>query len=134
MRAMRGSLLTACLLLAGLALSACGGDDKKTSKACRPGTDAALEQAAREHTDKIIVGLKEVGDADKITVDACKTADDEATATVTAEGLRDDSIRDQRHTMTLKKRNGKWAIVQDHDTVRCRKGRGHQDFSSLQCT
>ena len=133
MRAMRGRLLTTCLL-AGLVLGACGGGDKKENKACLKGSDPALEQAARDHVKTIIVGVKEVGDADKVTVDTCKTSDEEATATVTAEGLRDDSVRDQRHQMTLKKRNGKWAIVQDSDTLRCRKGRGHQDFSSVQCT
>jgi hypothetical protein len=133
LRPMRGMLLIVCVL-AGLALSACGGDDKKQNKACLPGSDPALEQAARDHVKTIIVGVKEVGDADKVAVDTCKTSDDEATATVTAEGLRDDSVRDQRHQMTLKKRNGKWAIVQDSDTLRCRKGRGHQDFSSIQCT
>jgi hypothetical protein len=131
---MRGKLTTACVL-AGLALSACGGDDdNKANKDCLPGADAALDSAARAHVDTIVVGIKEVGDADKITVDACKTSDEDATAVVTVEGIRDDSVRDQRHQLTLEKKNGRWTIVRDSDTLRCRKGRGHQDFSSLQCT
>jgi hypothetical protein len=133
MRAMRARLLLTTCLIAGLALSACGGDDKKVSKKCLAG-DPALDAAARTHVETIIVGTREVGTADNVAVDACRTSDQDATATVTVEGLRDDSVRDQRHQITLRKRNGKWAIVRDLDTQRCRDGRGHQDFSSLACT
>jgi|GEM_PF-3593991 len=130
---MRPTILTAGVL-AALAVASCGGDDKKVSTTCQPGSDAALEAAARSHVKTIIVGIKEVGEADEITVDTCRTSDEDATATVTVKGIRDDSVRDQRHQMTLAKRNGRWAIVRDLDTLRCREGRGHQDFSSLQCT
>ena len=123
----------ACLL-AALALGACGGDDDDNkSTACQSGSDAALEAAARAHVDTIVVGANEVGDADKIDVEQCRTSDEDATATVTVEGIRDDSVRDQRHELTLEKRNARWAIVRDLDTQRCREGRGHQDFSSIQC-
>jgi hypothetical protein len=126
-------VLTVCLL-AGLVLGACGGDDKQASKDCLPGKDPALDAAARAHVDTIIIGVKTIDKAQKVTVDTCKTGAEDATATVTVEGLRDKAVLDQRHRMTLKKRNGKWAIVQDSDTLRCRKGHGHQDFSSLQCS
>jgi hypothetical protein len=132
MRAMRRALLTAALL-AGLALASCGGDDKEANKDCQPGSDPALEAAARAHVDKIIVGAKPV-DADKIEVDACRTSDDEATATITVLGVKDKAVKDQRHQATLEKRNGKWAVVRDLDTQRCREGHGHKGFSSLQCT
>jgi hypothetical protein len=124
----------ACLL-AALALGACGGDDKKdnASKDCQSGSDAALEAAARAHVDTIVIGTKEVGDADKIDVTQCKTSDSDATAVVTVEGIRDDSVRDQRHQLTLEKRSARWTIVRDLDSQRCREGRGHQDFSSIQC-
>jgi CO dehydrogenase/acetyl-CoA synthase alpha subunit len=131
MPAMRGRLLTSCLL-AGLALGACGGDDKQASKDCLS-SQAALEAAARAHVDKIVIGTKEVGDADKIAVDTCRTSDTEATATVTVEGIRDDSVQDQRHQLTLEKKSGRWTITRDLDSQRCRKNRGHQDFSSIQC-
>ena len=130
--AMRGTLI-ACLL-ATVVLGACGGDDKQASKDCIAGSDAALEAAARAHVDKIVIGTKEVGDADKIAVDTCRTSDTEATATVTVEGIRDDSVRDQRHQLTLEKKSGTWTIIRDLDSQRCQKGRGHQDFSSIQCT
>jgi hypothetical protein len=126
-------MLLVASLLAGVALGACGGDDKKASNDCKPGSDPALEAAARAHVDTIIIGVKTVDKADNVTVDSCKTGDEDATATVTVEGLHDRVVRDQRHQMTLKKRNGKWAIVQDSDTLRCREGHGHQDFSTLQC-
>jgi hypothetical protein len=129
---MRRTLLTGCLL-AVLAAAGCGGDDDQ-AKDCRPG-DAALEAAARDHVDTIVIAGKAVeGDADRVTVDVCRTSDEEATATVTVLGVRDDSVRDQRHQLTLERRDGRWAIVRDLDTQRCRKGRGHQDFSSLRCT
>jgi hypothetical protein len=133
MRAMRRTLL-AGLLLTGVVLGACGNDDKKAQATCRPGNDPALEAAAREHAKVIVVGAKVVkSEADRVEVDICRTSDDNATATVTVFGIRDDSIRDQRHQLTLERKSARWVIVRDLDTQRCRKGRGHQDFSSLQC-
>jgi hypothetical protein len=132
MRAMRGTLLIACLS-ATVALGACGGDDdKKANKDCLS-SQPALEAAARAHVDTIVIGTKEVGDADKIAVDTCRTSDTDATATVTVEGIRDDSVQDQRHQLTLERKSGSWTIVRDLDSQRCRKDRGHQDFSSIQC-
>ncbi len=128
---MRGKLLTSCLL-ASLALGACGSDDKKANTDCLS-SQAALEAAARAHVDKIVIGTKDVGEAKKIVVDTCRTSDTEATATVTVEGVRDDSVQDQRHQLTLERKSGRWAIIRDLDAQRCRKDRGHQDFSSIQC-
>lgn len=128
---MRRTLLTGCLLTA-VAVAACGGDDRAQTR-CEP-ADAALEAAARKHVDTIVVGAKAIeGDADRVTVDACRTSDEDATATVTVFGVRDDSVRDQRHRLTLQRKDGAWVIVRDLDTQRCRTGRGHQDFSSLRC-
>jgi hypothetical protein len=132
MPAMRGILLTACVV-AGLALSACGDDDDNENKACMKGSDNALESAARSHVDVIIVGVKKVGEADDVDVKTCKTGDDDATAVVTVKGIHDKTVQDQRHTMKLAKKNGKWVIVQDNDTFRCREGHGHRRFSTLQC-
>jgi CO dehydrogenase/acetyl-CoA synthase alpha subunit len=133
MRAMTRTLL-AGLLLVGAALGACGNDDKnKTATKCLS-NDPALTAAARDHADVIVVGAKVVrSEADRVQVDTCRTTDTNATATVTVLGIRDDSIRDQRHQMTLERRSGRWIVVRDNDTQRCRKGRGHQDFSSLKC-
>ena len=133
MRAMTRTLL-AGLLLVGVALGACGNDEKdKTATKCLS-DDPALVAAAREHAKVIVVGAKVVrSEADRVQVDTCRTSDENATATVTVFGIRDDSVRDQRHQMTLERRNARWVVVRDNDTQRCRKGRGHQDFSSLKC-
>jgi hypothetical protein len=122
------------LLLVGVALGACGNDEKdKTATKCLS-DDPALVAAAREHAKVIVVGAKVVrSEADRVQVDTCRTSDENATATVTVFGIRDDSVRDQRHQMTLERRNARWVVVRDNDTQRCRKGRGHQDFSSLKC-
>ena len=129
---MRRTLLTGCLL-AAVAVAGCGDDDEQAQTRCLS-DDAALEAAARKHVDTIVVGAKAVqSDADRVTVDACRTSDEDATATVTVFGVRDDSVRDQRHRLTLQRKDGAWVILRDLDTQRCRKGRGHQDFSSLRC-
>jgi riboflavin biosynthesis pyrimidine reductase len=134
MRAMRRTLL-AGLLVAGVVLGACGNDDDKNAQAkCRSGEDSALQAAARAHAKVIVVGAKVVkADADRVEVDTCRTSDENATATVTVFGIRDDSVADQRHQLTLERKSARWVVVRDLDTQRCRKGRGHQDFSSLKC-
>ncbi|MDP2712362.1 MAG: hypothetical protein Q8O56_14180 [Solirubrobacteraceae bacterium] len=134
---MRWILLTACLL-AGLALAGCGGgdddDDERADRPCLP-AGAAFEAAARGHVDTIVVGTTAVdGDAERIEVDPCRMSDDDGTATVTVFGVRDDSIQDQRHEVTLERRDGTWTVVRDLDTHRCREGRGHRDFSTLPCS
>jgi hypothetical protein len=131
MRAMRITLLSACLLSC-LAVGACGGSGDKANTKCLS-DDPALEAAARKHVETIVVGIKAVGNAHKISVDTCRTSGKDATATVTVEGVHDAKVRDQRHQLTLHKNNSRWAIVRDLDTQRCRKGQGHQDFSSLVC-
>ena len=130
---MRRTLL-AGLLVAGVVLGACGDDDKNAQTTCRSDDAPALKAAARDHAKVIVVGTKVVkGEADRVEVDTCQTSDENATATVTVFGIRDDSVRDQRHQLTLERKNARWVVVRDLDTQRCRKGRGHQDFSSLKC-
>ncbi|MEA2155948.1 MAG: hypothetical protein QOE11_2088 [Solirubrobacteraceae bacterium] len=131
MRAMRPLLLAVCLCCA-VAFAACGSDDKKSTK-CLSTSDKAVDSAARKHVETIVVGTKAVGDADKITVDTCRTSDSDATATVTVFGVRDKRIEDQRHQLTLELKNANWVIARDLDSQRCRKGHGHRDFSSLVC-
>jgi len=124
--------LLATSLFACLALVACGGDDKKASTTCLS-PDKTIDSAAAKHVDKIVVGVKDVGDADKVEVTSCRTSDEDATATVTVRGVRDALVKDQRHKLTLKRKNNNWVLTQDLDTQRCREGHGHQNFSSLQC-
>jgi hypothetical protein len=134
MRAMRRTLLAGFLLL-GVALGACGNDDTDKTQAKCLSDDPGLEAAARDHAKVIVVGPKAVtSEADRVQVDTCRTSDTNATATVTVFGIRDKSVRDQRHQMTLERKAARWLVVRDLDTQRCREGHGHQDFSSLRCT
>ncbi len=134
MSAMRRILLTGCLL-ACLAAAGCGGDDDESDQAkdCLKST-AALEAAAKRHANVIVVGTKALdSEADSVDVEPCRTSDEDATAVVTVRGIPDDSIRDQRHELTLERKKARWVVVRDLDTQRCREGRGHQDFSSVVC-
>ena len=132
---MRRTLL-AGLLLVGVVLGACGNDDEnKTQAKCLSGDAPGLEAAARDHSRVIVVGAKSLSsEADRVQVDTCRTSDTDATATVTVFGIRDTSVSDQRHQMTLERKAARWLVVRDNDTQRCRKGHGHQGFSSLRCS
>jgi len=149
-----GSLFVVCLVAAAVA-GGCGGDDDKSSggpgggetSSDNPGnvfgkggdckdSDAGLEKAARDHVASFKVaedGAPEGGSADRISVDICRTTDDEAIATVTVFGLRDDSIRDVKHEMRLIKSGGIWQVTDDQDSQRCQAGRGQQEFSGSRC-
>lgn len=47
--------------------------------------------------------------------------------------LEDDSIAEERHQLQLRRRQGRWVVVQDDHLQRCHQGRGHQDFSKEMC-
>jgi hypothetical protein len=58
----------------------------------------------------------------------------EATATVLAEGLADDSIEAQRWTLRFEPGEGdRVRVAEARVEYRCRPGRGHRDFSSELC-
>ncbi len=148
-----GSLLVVCLVAAALA-GGCGDDDESSGGSsggqtsndnggnvfgkggdCKD-SDAGLQKAARDHVASVKVaedGDAEGATADKISVDICRTADDEAIATVTVFGLRDDSIRDVKHELRLIKSGGIWQVTDDQDSQRCQAGRGQQEFSGSRC-
>ncbi len=142
----RSSLLLACLAAAALA-GGCGDDDEQKSSggSSGPGNvfggggdckdiDAALQKAAREHPGPLKVATDGgEGDVDRITVDICRTSDDNATAVVTVFGMRDDSIRDVRHEIRLIKSGGIWQVTDDQDSRRCQKGHGQQTFGGTSC-
>ena len=145
MRRGRG-LLMLCLLSAA-PVAGCGGDDRKQSGGGGAGgggdckdADTALTAAARGHVGPLKVatdGAKGAegaeGQVDRITVDVCRTTDEDATATVIVYGMRDDSIRDVRHQLRLIKVGGLWQVTNDLDTRRCQKGRGPQAFTGEYC-
>ena len=141
-----GCPLVACLATVALA-AGCGGgdgDSKRSSGGSSAGgnvfggggdcqdADAALTKAARDHVTPLQVGAGE-NDAERITVEVCRTSDADATAIVTVYGLRDDSIRDVRHEIRLIKTGGLWQVTDDQDSRRCQKGRGQQQFTGSSC-
>jgi hypothetical protein len=57
-----------------------------------------------------------------------------ATATLTLDGLFDDSVAAQRYDLELTRRDdGTWTIDSASWAQRCQEGRGHQDFSPEPC-
>jgi hypothetical protein len=60
---------------------------------------------------------------------------DEASVTVTREGLADDSVRAVRYVILLDRNgDGTWNVRSAQRLQRCHEGRGHQDFSPQLCT
>lgn len=61
-------------------------------------------------------------------------AGDEATVTVTQDGLLDDSVRASRYALMLVRQNdGRWELITASWSQRCQPGRGHQDFTPKRC-
>lgn len=60
--------------------------------------------------------------------------DEDIRVEVTLEGLQDDSVFGERRTLTFQQTDGRWVIKEIHQTVRCREGRGHDDYSSEPCS
>jgi hypothetical protein len=76
------------------------------------------------------------GDATQRSFQATTTGEGSvsASATLTLEGLFDDSVRAQRYELELSARDdGTWEIESATWAQRCHEGRGHQDFSSAPC-
>jgi hypothetical protein len=136
----------ACLALAAL-VAGCGGDHKKSSAGASGGAnrgnvfggggdckdaDAALKKAAADHVIPVTVGRGK-GQAAKITVDVCRTTDENATATVEVFGLNDPRVRDVHHEIRLVKTGGLWQVTDDADTRRCQPGHGSQQFAGSVC-
>ncbi len=59
-----------------------------------------------------------------------------ATATVTLDGLLDDSVRGEEHVLTFARDTveAPWRLLQASSRVRCRQGRGHTELSTAPCT
>jgi hypothetical protein len=59
----------------------------------------------------------------------------EASVTVTRDGLADDSVRAVRYVIELERGdNGTWRLRSAQRVQRCQPERGHQDFSPQLCT
>jgi hypothetical protein len=60
---------------------------------------------------------------------------DEASVTVTRDGLADDSVRAVRYVIELERgEDGTWRLRSAQRLQRCQPERGHQDFSPQLCT
>lgn len=70
---------------------------------------------------------------DRVEVRVLSETDYEATALVTAFGLRDDSVRDERLRLTVVPAGGSWELVGAARQVRCWPGRGHEDWGPDRC-
>ncbi len=58
---------------------------------------------------------------------------DEATVTVTEDGLLDDSVRAVRYTLRFEREGQAWPLAEAIVEQRCQPGRGHQGFSPEPC-
>lgn len=59
-----------------------------------------------------------------------------ATATVTLDGLLDDSVRGEEHVLGFARDavDAPWRLTQATSRVRCWPGRGHAELSAAPCT
>ena len=73
------------------------------------------------------------GAAERVLVEVVGQDDREATALVTAFGLPDDSIRDERLLLTYALFGGTWELADAGRQVRCWPGRGHAEWSPEAC-
>jgi hypothetical protein len=55
------------------------------------------------------------------------------TVVVTLDGLPDDSVQAERWTLAFEEADGVYTLTAALREVRCREGRGHQDFSAETC-
>ncbi len=72
-------------------------------------------------------------DADRVEVEILSETSYEAVALVTATGLRDDSVRDERIRATYSPYGATWELVAAGRQTRCQPGRGHADWSDGLC-
>lgn len=96
--------------------------------------DEAWERDLAGVTDEF-TGVEE-GDASSRSFQATSAGEGAggATASLTLDGLFDDSIRSRRYDLTLSRRqDGTWRIETAQWTQRCHEGRGHQTFSPAPC-
>ena len=73
------------------------------------------------------------GAARDVDVEILGQTDREAVALVTAFGLPDDSIRDERLLLTYRPLGASWSLAEAGRQVRCQAGRGHQDWGPEAC-
>lgn len=126
------ALLAMCLSLA-VAAAGCGSG---ATTNCKEPPDRSLLLAVHAHAGPVVLPTldRPRGTAGRLTITACQTSPTVATATLTVFSLSGTSVRDIRHGMKLRRRDGKWVVTADAHQQRCYKGHGSQEFSSAKCT
>lgn len=84
---------------------------------------------AREYADEVATEARR----SSVVVESNPDGGDTATATVTLDGLLDDSVRSLRFDLVLERSGETWRLRSSEVTQRCAQGRGHQDFSPAPC-
>jgi len=89
-------------------------------------------------TDPVAVSLRFVGPFDGRTqsikrVNESSESSNATQVTIINNGLLDDSVMVVKYKLTLKKVDSVWVINTAGKVVKCRKGRGHEEFSSEPC-
>ena len=93
--------------------------------------DEPWERDVRRTVDEY-VGFEQ-GDAANVAYQSASNGPS-TNATLTLDGLFDDSVRSLRYDLVLSRRqDGTWQIDSASWAQRCQEGRGHQNFSSELC-
>lgn len=73
-------------------------------------------------------------DADQVDAEVLEQGGGEAVVLLTAYGLRDDSVRDERLRLLYRDNGvGTWELVDAGRQFRCQPGRGHEDWGPTLC-
>jgi hypothetical protein len=164
MRYRRRALSLPLLIAAVLIAAGCGGDDDDDDEASAPPEVAAprvpepqegtgtlpvdefnsfVEQSRPAFATSALRTAIEFanageGQAASTTVVASEGAEgnsDQASVTVTREGLADDSVRAVRYLLVLNRSgDGTWRLRTAKRLQQCHQNRGHQNFSPQLCT
>ncbi|PAP75180.1 hypothetical protein [Rubrivirga marina] len=99
-----------------------------------PADDLLADYNAASTPEVAAEALARRYDADEVRIEALEETSYEATVLVTALGLRDDSVRDERLRLTYAPYGPTWELVAAGRQTRCQPGRGHQDWSDGRCS
>jgi len=99
-----------------------------------PADDLLVDYNAASTPEVAAEALARRYDADEVRVEPLAETSYEATVLVTALGLRDDSVRDERLRLTYAPYGPTWELVAAGRQTRCQPGRGHQGWSDGRCS
>lgn len=144
----------AVLSLAALALSGCGSSDDSGSRATWTADslvdidNASLVAEFNAYAEAVddpwertpVTAVTEMFRLDSsenpnvsVVSEAPAESAEEATVTVTYSRLLDDSVEATRNIVWLRRDGDVWRVERIETSVRCKPGRGHQEFSAELC-